>query len=312
MHHFSLVPFCLLLLASSLAAETPKASEPATVLLFSSFRGNGEDGLHLASSRDGYRWQALNHDKSFLSPEVGGKLMRDPCLLLGPDGIYRLVWTSGWNDRVIGYADSNDLVHWSPQVAIPAMMHEPTAKNAWAPELFYDDRAKDYIIFWASSIPGRFPETEKSGDGGWNHRIYATTTKDFKSFSPTKLFFDPGFNCIDATILKAKGRYYLIAKDETKSPVKKHLRIAVGDAAAGPYGKMSEPFTIGWVEGPSAIQVGEEYLVYFDHYASPHYYGAMRSKDLMHWDDVSKEVKFPNGTRHGTALRVPEAVLEKK
>ena len=110
-------------------------AKPETVLLFSSFRGNGEDGLHLARSRDGYRWQALNHDKSFLPPEVGGKLMRDPCLLLGPDGIYRMVWTSGWNDRVIGYADSIDLVHWSPQVAIPVMQNEPRTDrlaNNWA------------------------------------------------------------------------------------------------------------------------------------------------------------------------------------
>ncbi len=36
------------------------------VYLFSYFKGNGEDGLHLAYSYDGYTWTALNGDASFL------------------------------------------------------------------------------------------------------------------------------------------------------------------------------------------------------------------------------------------------------
>jgi hypothetical protein len=50
-------------------------------------------------------------------------------------------------------------------------------------------------------------------------------------------------------------------------------------------------------------------LIYFDHYAAPQYYGALRSSDLVHWEDVSQKVKFPQGTRHGTVLRVSEEVV---
>ena len=39
--------------------------------IFSSFRDNGEDGLHLSYSTDGYNWTALNNDKSFMTPMVG-------------------------------------------------------------------------------------------------------------------------------------------------------------------------------------------------------------------------------------------------
>lgn len=110
--------------------------------LFTSFRGNGEDGLHLALSTNGYHWQALNGDRSFLKPEVGGyKLMRDPCLAQGPDGTFHLVWTSGWTadkEPVIGYANSKDLVHWSEQRPIRLMENEPKTRNLWAPEIFYD------------------------------------------------------------------------------------------------------------------------------------------------------------------------------
>ena len=74
--------------------------------LFTSFRGNGEDGLHLAWSTNGYYWQALQADRSFLKPEVGAyRIMRDPCLAEGPDGTFHLVWTSGWTadqGRIIG------------------------------------------------------------------------------------------------------------------------------------------------------------------------------------------------------------------
>jgi beta-xylosidase len=126
---------------------------------------------------------------------------------------------------------------------------------------------------------------------------------------PTKLFFDGGFNVIDATMLKARGQYYLIVKDETKTPVEKNLRIARSAKAEGPYRDVSAPVSISWVEGPSSIQIGDEYLVYFDHYAAPQYYGALRSRDLVHWEDVSQKIKFPQGTRHGTVLRVPEEVV---
>jgi len=71
---------------------------------------------------------------------------------------------------------------------------------------------------WASTIPGRFPETEFGGKNDNNNRIYATATRDFETFTPTQLFFDPGFNCIDATILSLHGKFFMFFKDENKVP----------------------------------------------------------------------------------------------
>ena len=277
--------------------------------LFTSFRNNGEDGLHLALSTDGYHWQALAGDRSFLKPEVGARIMRDPCIARGPDGVFHLVWTSGWTadkGKVIGYASSRDLIHWSPQKAIPLMQDEPGARNIWAPEIFYDRAKKRWLIFWSSTIPGRFAGSDGSGDDGYNHRFYYCTTTDFATFSPSKLFYDAGFNSIDATLLPAKGRFYLIFKDERKTPLEKKLRYAIGKTAEGPFGAPGEPFTGDWVEGPSAIRIHGEYLVYFDHYAAPPYYGAVRSKDLKRWEDCSKEMWFPPGQRHGTVIALDE------
>ena len=58
--------YTIVLLAGVL---TVRAEE--TSYLFTYFTGNGEGGLHLAWSDDGYRWQALNGGASFLRPEIG-------------------------------------------------------------------------------------------------------------------------------------------------------------------------------------------------------------------------------------------------
>jgi hypothetical protein len=284
--------------------------------IFTYFTKNGEDGLHLAWSQDGYKWESLNSGKSYLAPKVGkSKLMRDPCIVCGPDGVFRMVWTSGWNEDGIGYASSKDLIHWSEEQEIPVMAHEPTVRNSWAPEVHYDAKREEYIIFWSSTIPGRFPSTAGSSEDDYNHRIYSTTTKDFTAFTPTKLFFDPGFSVIDATILPANGRFYLIVKDETVKPPKKYLQIAESQDMQGPYGNLAAPFTPEglWVEGPTAIKIGDDYLVYFDAYTQKHY-GALRSRDLKTWEDVTAKMSFPDeGTpvrmRHGTVIAVPAAIV---
>ncbi|HEX2862829.1 MAG TPA: hypothetical protein VHN79_14370, partial [Lacunisphaera sp.] len=52
-----------------------------TAYLFTYFTKNGQDGLHLAWSEDGYQWQPIREGRSLLVPRIGSKekLMRDPC-----------------------------------------------------------------------------------------------------------------------------------------------------------------------------------------------------------------------------------------
>ena len=82
------------------------ADEMNTKYIFAYFKGNGEDGLHLAESQDGYVWKTLAGDSSFLVPQVGGRLMRDPNIILGGDGFYHMVWTVSWKGQAIGYSKS--------------------------------------------------------------------------------------------------------------------------------------------------------------------------------------------------------------
>jgi predicted GH43/DUF377 family glycosyl hydrolase len=282
------------------------------VYMFSFFQNNGEDGLHLAWSEDGLNWTTLNNNESFLIPDAGGdKLMRDPCIIRGGDGKFHMVWTVSWNEKGIGYASSSDLINWSEQKYIPVMHHEPTARNCWAPELFYDDEQKQYLIYWATTIPGRFPETDSTGDNGYNHRMYYTTTADFVDFSETRLLYDQGFNVIDATIQKINDEYVMFLKDETRYPQpEKNIRIATSSELLGSYSSASAPITENWVEGPTAIETSEGWVVYFDRYRD-HQMGAVLSSDLRNWTDISGMVHFPEGTRHGTVFRAKRSVLEK-
>ncbi len=285
------------------------------VYLFSYFKNNGQDGLHLAYSRDGLKWVALNDNRSFLTPAVGkDKLMRDPSICQGPDGTYHMVWTSGWWDKIIGYSSSKDLINWSEQSAIPVMEHEPAAKNSWAPELFYDDATDTYYIFWATTIPGRHSEVAASErEKGLNHRIYYVTTKDFKTFSDTQMFFNPDFCVIDAVIMKQPdGEYLMAVKNENSAPAEKNIRLTRTKSLADGFPtEVSAPITGDyWAEGPAPLQVGDYTYIYFDKYTQ-HKYGAVRSADGKNWEDVSDQVVFPQGTRHGTAFKITDEQLHK-
>jgi hypothetical protein len=288
------------------------AQATESTYLFSSFRGNGEDGLHLAYSDDGLAWKALKGDKPFLAPQVGGKLMRDPCIIQGPDGVFHMVWTTSWTDRGIGVAHSSDLITWSEQAFVPVMEKEAGARNCWAPEVTWDPDGEQYVIYWATTIPDRFPETARNADRGWNHRIYCTTTKDFKDYAETRLFYEPGFNVIDSTIAAYGVGYVMILKDETRFPPAKNLRVARSAKVTGPWNSASSPFTPEglWVEGPTVLKAGEWYIVYYDAYRK-HAYGAMRTKDFETWEDVSEKMSFPERMRHGTVLSVSDDVLGK-
>jgi hypothetical protein len=297
----------LLLLVLALAARAAD-----DVYLFAYFTGNGADGLHLAWSADGYRWQALGGGASFLAPQIGkDRLMRDPSVARSTDGTYHLVWTTGWWDRCIGHASTRDFLVWSEQQSIPVMEHERAARNAWAPEVTWVAARNQFLVYWASTIPGAFPETAGASENDLNHRIYATSTADWKTFEPTRLFCEPGFSVIDAVLLPLEnGACGLIVKDETLTPPRKHLRLARAASAEGPWREFGPAFTRDWVEGPTAIRVGDETLVYFDVYREKHY-GAVRTGDFVHWEDITAQVAVPAGARHGTMLKVPRALVDR-
>jgi beta-galactosidase len=118
---------------------------------------------------------------------------------------------------------------------------------------------------------------------------------------------------IDAAIVKDKNKeLIMVVKNENSNPPEKNLRITkTKNIQDGFPVEVSAPITGDyWAEGPSPLLVGDYLYVYFDKYRN-HKYGAVRTKDLIHWEDVSDKETFPNGTRHGTAFPVKKSVLKK-
>ena len=280
------------------------ASAQREVYVSTSFHEPATDGLRFIYSYDGWHWDSI--PGTWLRPEVGRqKVMRDPSVIRTPDGTFHLVWTSSWRgDRGFGYASSKDLKHWSEQRFIEVMT-DTTTVNVWAPELFWDDERGQAVIVWASCIPGKFPDGQEEHKN--NHRLYYTTTKDFKTFAPAKLMIDPGFSCIDATLVKrGKRDYVMVLKDNTRP--ERDIKVAYSKSPYGPWSAASEPFTGKMMEGPTTAKVDGGWLIYYDRYELKDF-GAHFTKDFVKFEDVSKQVSVPVLHKHGTIFKAPESIV---
>ena len=284
-----------------LTTTAPNLSYAKDIYVSTSFHEPANEGLRFIYSYDGLRWDTIQG--TFLRPAVGEqKVMRDPSIVKGPDGTFHLVWTSSWKgDKGFGYASSKDLIHWSKPRLINVMT-DPTTVNVWAPELFYDDVKKQYMIIWASCIPGKFPDYKE--DHYNNHRLYYVTTKDFKKFSKAKVLIDPDFSSIDATLVKkGKDDYVMVLKDNSRD--QRNIKVAFAKSPYGPWSKASEPFTESFCEGPSTAMVNGWYYIYYDSYRHG-IYGAARTKDFKNFQNQTGAVKFPVGHKHGTVFMADE------
>ena len=274
------------------------------IYVSTSFHEPANEGLRFIYSYDGINWNPI--EGTSLAPKVGNqKVMRDPSIVKGPDGTFHLVWTSSWRgDKGFGYASSKDLIHWTEERFI-TVMDDPTTVNVWAPELFYDDVKRQYMIIWASCIPGKFPDGLE--DHNNNHRLYYTTTKDFKTFSKAKLLIEPGFSSIDATMVKrGNNDYVMVLKDNTRK--QRNIKVAFAKSPYGPWSEASESFTDMFCEGPSTAYVDGWYYIYYDSYRQK-IYGAHRTKDFKTFEDRTGSVKFPVGHKHGTVFMASEDIV---
>lgn len=274
--------------------------------VFTSFHEPADEGLRFLFSEDGIHWDSI--PGTWLAPVVGDSIMRDPSIVVGPDSTYHLVWTIAWKgDTGFGYSSSKDLVNWTPQRRIPAMDSIASTQNLWAPELFYDDVKDQFMIIYASCVvDAGFDVGEE--DPKNNHRLYYVTTKDFNTFSAPKLFYEPGFSCIDATLVKRGPEdYVMVVKDNTRP--NRNIKVAFAKDAEGPYSAPSEPFTESFTEGPSVAKTDDGYVIYYDTYQK-RIYSAAKTSDFVNFTDYTDSVSVPALHKHGTIFRAPRQVVD--
>ena len=296
----------ILFLAAVVASANGQTqpARPHGAWLFAYFQEPGNQGIYLALSRDGLHYTPLNDGQPWVVPSQPGELMRDVFLTCGPDGHFQMVWTWNWHGDTLGHAASPDLLTWSPQQQIPIMQAFPATNNVWAPETYWDAPRKQWLLIWSSSM-----QDSKTGN-----RIWFALTPDFQTFSTPAIFFDPGTVAIDATIFHQQtghgrtGPWRLIFKDQTLDPLTYQERVATGPTLEGPWTHISGPINESWSEGPSAIQLGRRFIVFYDHYRAPHArYEAVATTDWKHWQDITAETSLPANCKHGSFLRITDA-----
>lgn len=288
-------------------------SKQKNLYLFSYFIKQ-DAGLQLAISKDGFKWVELNNGKAIFKPTIGDGLLRDPSIIYdNKNDVFHLVWTTSWRNKGFGYSSSRDLLNWSDHHFISVqkgILDTPDLINAWAPEFFYDRKADEYMVIWASA-------TDTTRVPGWNfqgiNQQYYMRTKDFKAFSEPKLLFGSnlyGWLHIDCYIRYAYDQYYFFAKFYSQVGEGKHNSIywMKAPSLGGPYSYPMQqiPGTVGGKkEAPCVIKVGDKWLMYYD---TPK--GAAISEDLESWENITGQVEFPDKWRHGTAIEVKAHLLE--
>ncbi|MEU3612211.1 glycoside hydrolase family 43 protein [Streptomyces sp. NPDC006872] len=274
-----------------------------------SYFTDADEALHLGYSHDGHDFVTVNGGRPVLRGTVGTGRLRDPFIGIGPDGLFHLLATDGWTSPYIVHATSADLLTWSDQELVPVMAEVAGAHNAWAPEFFPDRRTGLYHLLWSSVVePGSSAEGRDYEHVGQNHRIWHCTTEDFRTYSESALFFDPGHSVIDATVRELDGGGFLMAyKDERGTndlaTAHKDLHLTTFETPGGPYAASTGPVTPSVVEGPSIFRRGDELVMIFDHYLEGRY-GAVRSKDGVDWESVA--LTLPPGMRHASVLETPD------
>lgn len=220
-----------------------------TGYLFAHFIGEQEadqEQIYFAISQDGLNFKDLNNLKPILNSNVGEKGVRDPYIYRSPiENKFYLIATDlsiynrgGWFQNEQGYYDasttgssnlvlweSEDLINWSEPRLLPVAPEN--AGMAWAPEMIYHDETEEYIIFFASSIMD--PETKMKAKP---NAIYYVATKDFKTFTDTKIFIDNQSDpngipreIIDTTVIKIGDTYYSASKDGDNAEANGGIRI---------------------------------------------------------------------------------------
>ena len=318
--------------------------------VFPTFTGNGEDGLHLLVSRDGYEWSDVDGFKSVYLQTEG--LMRDPSICIGGDGRYHMTHTTEWFDHRIAVTHSDNLTDWSPTEYLyvwgdyagvgteesdgsawrGADLTTPTernllVKNCWSPTIFFDPRTREYIIFWSTSIdsPQVFPDSWNPEI--WeemNHRIYYIVTRDFVTYSPRRLFYAPrDHQVIDGFVAAPTPDSYVMGiKDESLQ----QLHVVKSLRKLNTWAELPEdfwedigettPFAGRNVPGVmvnaegNAIFKAGDDWLIYCDYWRTQGNGAFLTRDFESFTDVTDRISLPRWTRNGKILAVPRGLAE--
>ncbi len=284
----------------------PLVNPPSLSAYLMVYHKDADHSLHMALSRDGFNWTALNDD----APVVRGdsiaqqRGIRDPHIYRGPDGTYYIVATDlhlfgrragyrdtewerdgkeyGWgNNRALVLMKSRDLIHWThTSFRIDEAFPERFGKLgcAWAPEVIYDPEEGKLMVYFTIRPTGT----------GKTQLFYAYANDEFTRLTtePQLLFEypDKDIQILDADIIPMPDGRYCMTYCAQENPG--GIKMAFSDHINRGY--VYQPQQIdsenGSCEAPTMYKlIGEDrWILMYDIFSiRPHNFGFMETTDFM-------------------------------
>lgn len=300
-----------------------QAAEPGGYL-FTTFRGEGTpmtEQIYFMVSEDGRDWKELNQGEPVLISTLGERGVRDPYILRSHDGkkVYLIATdlsihlNGDWGraqtaaSQSIVIWESEDLVNWSEPRLVKVA--PDTAGCTWAPEAIYDEERGEYMVFWASKT---------SDDNYAKQRIWATRTKDFRTFGEPFIYIEKPTTVIDTTIVRENGVYYRFTKDEKFKAItmesSKDLMTGWKDVKGFSLDKLTgyEGPTCFMIE-PAAAGKPAKWCLLLDWYSRGRGYQPYDTTDLSGGEfEEGGRMNFPfHPVRHGTVMPISAEEMDR-
>ena len=301
------------------------------------YHKDADHSLHMALSRDGYSWTAVNDDKAVVGGDTIAQQhgIRDPHIYRSPDGTFYVAATDlhvfgkragyretewerdgqeyGWgNNRGLVLMKSKDLIHWTHTVfrideAFPTRFGELGC--AWAPETIFDPEEGKLMVYFTIRATGK----------GKTKLYYAYANDEFtKLITEPELLFeypDENIQVLDADIVPMPDGRYCMTYCAQENPG--GIKMAISDHINRGY--QYQPQQIddekGACEAPTMYKIiGEDkWILMYDIFSiRPHNFGFMETTDfktfrpLGHFGDgPTKRANFSQ-QKHGAVTQITE------
>ena len=259
----------------------------------------GEENIYFAISDDLSNWIKLNK-KGLLDSDSGSNRYRDPYISRDKDGNFIITCTEGYVNPGMYVSRSDDLINFKTNHISFSSVDKSLGligDKTWAPEFVYNYYDDEYTILF-------------SNPGNVNRSIYGVDTYDFNDCSYPYIYFNAGYNVIDADIEMIDNQYYLFYKNEDNG----EIHYAISDSINKPTWRIEDSSIIndGYpAEGPFIFydDINNNSYLYIDSYKENQIHSGFVYKwaeILDIYPDFDEGINEIGGVRHFSIIEITE------
>lgn len=259
----------------------------------------GEENIYFAISDNLTNWIKLNK-AGLLDSDEGSNRYRDPYISRDKDGNFIITCTEGYVNPGMYVARSEDLINFKTNLVSFNSVDKSLGligDKTWAPEFVYDYSNDRYTILF-------------SNPGTVNKSIYGVDTYDFNEYSYPYIYFNAGYNVIDADIEMIDNQYYLFYKNEDNG----EIHYAIADSLNKPTWRIEDSSIIndGYpAEGPFIFydDINNNSYLYIDSYKENQIHSGFVYKwteTLDAYPDFDEGINEIGGVRHFSIIEITE------